>query len=677
MKPDNSKRALLNLPFVKFAPFMAVGMLTRYFGGGLLCGILFAAAAVFAVCSAAKRSRAAICAVGLLWGVAVMSAYLALYCEPIKEFAGKTVQAELVVNKSSSMFGGTREYTVEMNLAGRKALVVINDGEKLETGDMVNAVVELHETDSDDMLQNLADGVLLSGEITELISVKSGSAGVYSAIRALRGRMLEMLNGNIFGSAGELAPAMLLGESSALSPELREKLKICGASHYTAVSGSHFALFAAVLMGMLPEKRRRAKQALSLLFAPAAVIFFGPTPSVLRASVMFLLYSLAPIFYRKADTLNSLCIAAALICTFSPATILDTGFGMSVLGVLGAGVVGTEISKKLRMLLPDKAKPLSPAVTVLSVSVCAVVCTSPISVFAFKGVSLMGAFSSVLLMPLMTVSVIFMVPLGVTGLSLFALPVDLAMRAAAAVVRFLGSFRGLWLTLDFKYAWALSLCCVLALLAAAFGSMKAFSFSGKLFAVFSAAAMLVSLAVCERRSEVRFVGNYSTSAAVIIEGKEAVVFISGSGAGLATGISRTMREHGAVGITCIAAFDADHSGALAIRELSEMTKIGAVYSNSLVKTLLGGSDVQVVPESSRLSVSGVTFAAAKPSDKETSADIVLYNGRLTKSPESPARYAVYFSSSEKALPENWHNARRNGDFYIKLENGAKNISVVQ
>lgn len=652
-------------------------MLAAYFGGGLFCGILFAAAAVSVVYFATKRSRAAICAVGLLWGIAVMTGHIELYCKPITEFGGKTVWAELVVNEASMMSGGTKEYTVEMNLAGRKALVGITGREKFEVGDRVTAVVELNEPDSDDMLQNLADGVLLSGEISELISVKSGEVGISSVIRGMRGRMVEMISGNVFGSGGELALAMLLGEDSALSPALREKLKICGAAHYTAVSGSHFALFAAVLLGALPEKRRHAKQAVSLLFAPAAVIFFGPSPSVLRASVMFLMYSLAPIFYRKADTLNSLCIAVAVIGTFSPGTILDTGFAMSVLGVFGAGVVGTEVSKKLCILLPDKVNKLSPAVTALSVSVCALICTSPISVFAFKGISLLGAVSSVILMPLMTVSVIFMIPLGITGMSLFALPVDLAMRAAAAVVEFFGGFRGLWLTLDFGLAWVFAAGCTLALSAAALGNMKTLWFSGKCIAVLSAVSLFISLTVCERRSEVRFVGNYSTGAAVILEGNEAVLFISGSGTGLAASVSRTMREHGAVKIACIAAFEADYGGALAIRELSKMTDIDVVYSNSVVQTLLGEMNVQTVPEGSRLSVSGVTLAAAKFSDKETSADIVLYNGRLAKKPESPARYAVYFLSGEREMPENWHNARRDRDFYIRLENGTKNISVIQ
>ncbi len=651
-------------------------MLTAYFGGGLFCGIIFAAAAVSAIYFVMRRRKTAICAVGLLWGIAVMTFHLELYCKPILNYDGKTVMAEFVVNEASMFSGGNKNYTVEMNLAGQRANVTIGGSEKFEVGDIVTAAVTLNEADSDDKLQNLADGVLLSGKISELIAVRSGEKDVFTPIRELRGRMIEMISGNIFGSGGELALAMLLGEDSALSPALKEKLKICGASHYTAVSGSHFALFAAVIMGIIPKRYPRLRQAVSLLFAPTAVIFFGTSPSVLRASVMFMLYSTAPLFRREADTLNSLCAAVALICTFSPGTILDTGFGMSVLGVFGAGVVGTEISKKLCALLPDKSEELSPAVTAMSVSVCALICTSPISVCAFKGISLIGAFSSVILIPFMTVSIIFAILLSITGTSLFALPVDLAMRAAAAIVNFLGDNRRLWVTFDLGFEWVLSAVCVLLLSAAAFGNMKRLAFSGACIAVLSAVSLFVSLTVCEQRGEVRFVGNYTTGAAVVFRGKEAVVFISGGGTGLASGISRTMREHGAVKISCIAAFEADYGGALAIRELSDMSEIGMIYSNDIARTLLDEMNVTTVPENSHLSVSGITVAAANFSDKEVTADIALYNGRTSKSPESSAKYAVYFSEAEKDMPKNWYNARRDRELCIKLESGADDFSII-
>lgn len=651
-------------------------MLTAYFGGGLLCGIIFAAAA--AVCLAIKRRRALVCVVGALWGAAVMCVYVYAYCNPVLEYAGKTVLADIAVKEVTKTTGDAVELTAELNLGGRKAKVRLLSADVLYEGYTARAVIEFSaSSDSEDLIRDLSDGILLSGEITEIVSVKYGSAGIEGELRALRRIFCGKLYENVFGDSGDLAGAMLFGMDDMLMPALREKLKICGASHYTAVSGAHFAVFAAVLLGMIPESRRRARNVISLLFAPAAVLFFGPSPSVLRASVMFLLHSFAGLIYRRSDTLNSLCLSVMVICTFSPGTVLDAGFAMSVLGVFGAGVVGTEVSKKLREFIPDKAKRvLSPVVSALSVSVCAVICTSPVSVAAFKGVSLAGAVVSVILMPLMTVAMTFALLLAFTQMNILAVPVDLSMRTALAVIDFFGQFRGMWLTLDFEGAWILAALCTFLLVFAVLGNMKVFVFSVKCVAVLSVFTMSMSLIVCENRSEVRFVGNYSTSAAVIIEKNEAVVFISGSGTGLAAGISRTMREHGAVRISCLAAFDADYSGALAVRELAEFIEIGVVYSNDTARELLKELNVRTVPKGSRLSVSGITFASAKPSDSKTTADIVLYSGRITKTPQSPAEYAVYFSSTEKDLPGNWHNARLKKDFYIKLTPGVKRIAVI-
>lgn len=653
-------------------------MFTAYFGGGLVCGIVSAAAAAAAVLFTAKKNRAVICAVGLLWGIVVMSAHVRLYCEPIKQFGGKTVQAEIKVNEISYIGSGTREYLVEMNLSGRKTNVRVTGGDFADAGVRAVVVAELAEPDSDDELQDIADGILLEGVITEVKSTAAAKSDIAAPLRRLRGFMIGQLSANVFGERAELALSMLLGEDGGLSPALREKLKICGAAHYTAVSGSHFAIFAAVILGMISDNRKRVKQVVSVLFAPAALVFFGVMPSVARAAVMFLLYSLASLILRKAETLNSLCLAVAVICTFSPGTVLDLGFAMSVLGVFGAGVVGVNAAKKLCGLIPEKAqKLLTPVVTALSVSICAVVCTSPVSVFAFKGVSLGGAFASVLLMPLMAVSMGCMVLLSLLRINLLALPIDLSMGLAKAIIDGLGNIRGMWLTLDFKHAWLLAAVCAVAVTFAAFGDMRAFWCYGKFAAVLVLCTLLLGQYVNGQRSEVRFTGNSTTAAAVIIENNEAVVFVSGSGVGLATSVSRIMREHGAVKIACIAAFDADYSGALAIRELSRMTEINAVYSNELAEGLLSELNVTTVPQGVRLSVSGIVFDSAKPSDKDVSADIVLYNGRFTKTPQSSAEYAVYFSSAEKEFPENWHNARRDKEFYIKLEKGTKNISVVK
>lgn len=669
---------MLELPPVRFAPFLAIGMLTAYFGGGLLCGSFFAIASAAAVYLAKKRSKALICAAGALWGFVSMSCYMRFYCDPVLDYSGKCVRAEIRVKEVTERSEEGCELIAEINLGGRAANVRLTCGEQLGEGSGAVAVILLGTPDGEKAVQDLANGILLSGEVLDAAFITHNAAGAVEALKSLRAGLAGLLAENCFGERRELALSMLFGMDERLSPRLSESLKVCGAAHYTAVSGAHFAVFAAVLLGMIPENRRRTRTAAALLFAPAAIIFFGPARSVLRASAMFFLYSLSGIFRRKAETLNSLCLSFSLITLFSPGAVLDAGFAMSVLGVFGAGVVGTELSKKLRMLLPEGLHAISPVVGAAAVSISAVICTAPISVALFKGVSLSGALTSLLLIPLMTVAMLFMLILAVTRLSILALPVELSMNAAVSVVGFFGRIRGMWLTMDFEGAWFFAAVCALAFTAAVLGDMKRFAALGQCAAAAVLLSMLLAYSANSNRSEIRFVGYSDSGAAVVFVKNEAVVFISGGGGGLAESVSRCMREHGAVKISCVAAFDADHGGALAIRELSEMMSVGAVYSNEIAKELLRGADIaqfELVP-GGRLSVSGVTIAAAEVSDSETNADIVVYSGRITGVPESPANLAVYFSSTEKELPENGVNASRSRDFRIRLDKGGKTVLVI-
>lgn len=668
-------KALFKLPFVRFAPFLTAGMLTAYFGGGIISAVSFACAAAVLLYFAVKLRAVSLCAAGALCGILLMGGYLHFYCEPILEYSDKTVLGELIVSEVTEFSGESEEMIAQMRLGGRTAKVRLICEERLEEGQRATAVVEFGAHDSQKLLYNLANGILLSGEVEELQTVSVGGGARFNVFKTLRSKLSGAVRENVAGDSGDLAMAMLFGMDERLSPSVSEKLRICGASHYTAVSGAHFSIFAAVILGMISDERRRLKTAISLLFAPAAVMLFGAGASVLRASVMFFIYSLGPLFMRKSETLNTLCVAVTLISLVSPGTVLDAGFAMSVLGIFGAGVVGTRLSKKLCELLPKKIKKLSPIVTAFSVSVSAVVCTSPVSAALFKGVSLSGTLVSVLLMPLMAVAMLFAVFLGITGLSLLSVPIGLSMKLSSAIIGFFGGIRGLWLTLDFFGAWALAALFALLLTFAAFGSMKTLKLSTSCMAVLALFSLSMSAYTRENRSEIRFVGNYQSGAAVVINKNEAAVLISGGGGGLAESISRCLRESGAVKIACIAAFDADYSGALAIRELSKTVSIGTVYSNAIAKELLQDLNVEPVPEKSIMSVSGVTIATASVSESEIDADIAVYHGRITSVPQSSAKTAVYFSSSEKQLPANGHNAQRDRDFTVQLSKGDKIITI--
>ena len=662
----------MKLPPVLIAPFLAAGTLIAYFGGGFTGGIVFVTAAAFCVFLLIRKSKAALCAGGLAFGVLVMLIYTTFYSAPILKMAGQSITAEVKVTEITENSGDIQEFIGRINLGAKTAKVRLSGTSRAETGDIITAKIELEVADKDKELTNLAHGILLSGSISEYAEVKKSAPGLQNCIEYIRTNMIERLCEYLGRESRELSMSMFFGKDEELSQTLSERVKISGVSHFTAVSGAHFAILASVLLSFFPDKNRRAKALFSLFVIPCAVIFFGASMSVLRSMLMFLITSAAPLFYRTPNTLNSLGVSVCVILTIMPQSVLDIGFAMSVLGVFGAGVVGPQIADKLCELLPEKAKFVSPIIVAFCSSFCAVVCTSPICAAVFKGVSLNAVFASILIMPLLMVGMTFMLLLGFTGAGVFAVPIELAMKSVLMIVGFFGGNRMAFLNLDFSGAWIFAAVCAVLVTIAAFGNIKTM---WKCVAGFGAAAMVctaIALFVNANRSEIRFVGNSTTSAAVVLHKNEASVFISGSGVGLADDISRCLRERGANKISVLAAFDADFCGELAIAELSELVEI----DNIVIGEGLSDLPAQNVDKNAVFSVNGITIASASVSETQTAADIVLYHGAITAPPQTSAQLAVYFTNTQHELPQNSVNIYRERDFRVKL-NGEKVVVRIE
>lgn len=668
---EQRNKAIFTLPAVRFAPFLAAGMLLAYFAGSVFVWLI-PAAAVTAVVAAAKKNKLSACFAGLCAGLVLMTLHVNFYCKPILTYAGTTVRAEFTVTEILGGSENRTNFVGRMNLGGLSANVRLTGERLFEEGSVCEATISLDIADEQYLTQNLAKEILLSGEIEEFHSVIPAKPSFSALIGSARERLFSALRENVQGESGEIASAILFGRDEYLSQTFSEQSKISGAAHYTAVSGTHFAILAAVLLGLVLQKRRRLKSVLSIFVAASAVVFFGATASVLRASAMFIITAAAPLFRRRSETLNTLCLAVSTLLLISPGAVLDIGFAMSVLGVFGAGVLSPKLSEKLCGMLPQKSKLLSGAVKVFFASFCALVCTAPISAAVFKGVSLCAVLTSILIMPLMAVGMTFMLLLGITGASVLSVPIDLAMRAVSAVVRFFGQARGLFLSLDFAGAWIFAAVCAVLLTIAAFGTFKTFRRCFEGTAAVALLSMVISFYNVENRREMRFVGNYRTSAAIAFQGREAVVFVSGNGSGLADDISRCMREHGAVKISVLAAFEADFEGALSLKELTDMVETSSIFVNENAQDVL--KNAEFVNNPARLSLNGITIAGAKAGDSETAADFVLYHGN-SKRTENSAGTAIFFANSTRVLPANAVNVRYRWDYTVPLDGEELRVKI--
>ena len=564
---------------------MIIGYISEYSGSGGACAVIIAFAAAFAVCLFIRRDPWALCFTAFLAGVLNMGLYTSLYCVPILEYDQKHIQGEFTVTEIRSISGDHQEITAKMTLGTRTAKAALSCETRLAAGQTARADIIFGEFDEDNKLYAMANGILLSGK-AENIEIVSNEPSAEGFLKMLRGGIIGVIDKTLFGEERALAKAMFLGEDSGLSQSARERLRICGAAHFTAVSGAHFAVFGAVILEIIPQKRRRTRAVFALMFAPMAMVFFGTSVSALRAAVMFVINGCAVLFHRALEPLNTLCAAFILLALFSPGMILDIGFAMSVLGVFGVSVVGRRLSERLCGLLPEKLMWSSPVITAVTVSSSAVICTAPVSVAFFKGVSLMGAFTSILLTPLMALGVLFLILTAATGAKILALPLAAAVKLAELIIGWLGNIREVWIPMNFGGAWAVAVVFAVLLTVGAFYNLKTFKTCFVCMAMIAIFSIAGSAYISKTRDETVLLENSRGSAEIVFSGGKASVIIHGSGGGLAEKVSRRLRENGAVRIEVLTAADADFTGALAVKELSEMMEIGYINSNGIVEAVL-------------------------------------------------------------------------------------------
>ncbi len=164
-------------------------------------------------------------------------------------------------------------------------------------------------------------------------------------------------------ASAALLAGLLLGERTALPPEIDTGFRRAGVYHLLAVSGFNVALVAGATFALLTLVRlpRRVAAAAAMLVVAAFAAVVGPQPSVLRAAIMATLVLGALLVERDASVLNSLALAALVILALRPGDLRDPGFQLSFAATAGivvaplprgivAGAVGVSLAAELAVL---------------------------------------------------------------------------------------------------------------------------------------------------------------------------------------------------------------------------------------------------------------------------------------------------------------------------------------
>ena len=153
-------------------------------------------------------------------------------------------------------------------------------------------------------------------------------------------RVRQGLRTSVAGRAPEpraLVPALVLGDTTALTPELQATFQTTGLTHLTAVSGANLTLLLAFLLlgARWAGVRGWALRWVGLAAVAAFVGLCRTEPSVLRAAAMGLVALAALGAGSRRGGVRNLAVAMVLLLLLDPFLSRSWGFALSVLASAG------------------------------------------------------------------------------------------------------------------------------------------------------------------------------------------------------------------------------------------------------------------------------------------------------------------------------------------------------
>ncbi|MBE6551817.1 MAG: ComEC/Rec2 family competence protein [Ruminococcaceae bacterium] len=215
-------------------------------------------------------------------------------------------------------------------------------------GDVISCKAVISPIDASDgyWYHYCSDGTYISADPESIQLLKSGEGTLarflYNITEASKG-YAETFGNSVF------VRAVLFGDKSLISDELKENINNAGLSHYLAVSGLHLTLIIGGIFSFfkLLGVHRRVNSFISVLLCIGYMAICGFSPSVVRAGLMLIMYNISVIIRREADAPTSLCVASFLMMVLDPKCIYDIGFKLSFASTLGIIICASPYNRYL------------------------------------------------------------------------------------------------------------------------------------------------------------------------------------------------------------------------------------------------------------------------------------------------------------------------------------------
>ncbi len=262
----------------------------------------------------------------------------------------------------------------------------------------------------------------------ETLVREEGASGSSAArmVTRLRQHIGALIAERSHGEATAVLKALVIGDSSGITPELREVFSRAGIAHLLSISGLHIGVVAAAAFfmarGLLARCRpllwRAAVRKTSALFAILPVLAYGVVagmpPATARSVIMVLAALAALMVEREQDTLNALALAALIMLVLDPPILFAASFQLSFAAV-GAIVLGGTLPGFSRAGRGGQVqRGAIKAAGLVWVSLVATLATTPLTLRYFHQLQLLGPLTNLFFIPVLGALVVVTMLAAVT-----------------------------------------------------------------------------------------------------------------------------------------------------------------------------------------------------------------------------------------------------------------------
>ena len=391
-------------PLFWFSVCFAAGIALSALTGSGLCLLICAAAT--ALKPQKEKIYMLICAVLIITGAVRFMNQTSKYNSFADKYDAKYCTVYGTVYDTTKSEGIMKSVSVKTKYIFRRGrfspdkvrLIIYTDNENIRIGDSITAQGIIRTPEAADntfdfglyLKSENISAVMYSGETT--LNITEENSGFLGKLQNFTGkRSFERF---IPKENAAFMRALVLGDRSGFTDEMKNDFSASGVYHVVAVSGMHISILIMFVTYLLRHfvRKRKVRNILAIVCILLYLAAIGAAPSALRAGIIGMLALFSCVISRRADFYTSFAFSAAVLLAFNPYFIFNVGFLLSYAAVIGICAFSEGIGK-LISFLPGMFR------DIVTMSLAAEAATLPIRLYYFNTLNIYGIASNILVIP--------------------------------------------------------------------------------------------------------------------------------------------------------------------------------------------------------------------------------------------------------------------------------------